>query len=214
MKEIMNLQELLNYHQKCVICQNELELACDFDKLYYMNLQPSLTNDGLKIKSEGSGRTIDYLFKLDGTFQYNNFYKKPFIINKKCKSCMHDFLKNENYANIKKIKTLNYLKSGTTINNIKSQGTFYSFAIYTNTLGTYEADILSDNIRYYNANEFWHLNTDFKKTDQDSATNLYHGKFNQSLTEIFKLSIPTVNVSNIKTKEQLINKFKLYTLFS
>ena len=72
--------------------------------------------------------------------------------------------------------------------------------------------MIREHLYWHDEEEFWHVNTYFR-TD---FTQVYHAKFDNTLDEVMRsgLKIPTANLKNVKTKDQLIEKLKLYTLFS
>jgi hypothetical protein len=214
----MNLQEALDYRNKCIICQREMNL-----KIYGVadHLKISKDDNGIKIGTTHKNG-VSYLFKYDGTYECKGFYSKPFLIKKSCPVCTS--IINNDKAILYKGRTAglttmsakdmsNFHSKFTAINNVKKQSCFYSFNLSHNPSGTYEVSLVFDNIRYSNKEEFWHLNTDFTRNENERSK-LHHAKFADTIDQILNLKLPAVNTINIKTKEQFISKFKLYTLFS
>jgi len=209
----MNLQEALDYRSKCIICQRDLVLKGSNESIV------TLSTEGLRVR-EGS----NYLFKYDGTYDRGKFYKKPALIKVQCPVCISDVMPAKAIkikgrsagmttmsAAISKFFEEDYMGARTTLDDLKKQGYCYKFECAVDNAGKYEVKLLSEYIRYCNKEEFWHLNTNF---NDDSKTDLHHGRYENTLNGMLTLHLPAVNTSNIKTKEQFISKFKLYTLFS
>jgi hypothetical protein len=219
----MNLQEALDYRDKCLICQRELVLKGDNESIV------TTSEVGLRVRA-GS----DYLFKYDGTYERGKFYKKPAIIKKQCPVCVSNvtpakkiivksrsvgmtsmnaaMTKYFGYSGTTSGTTINSTSAKTTLDDLKKQGYSYTFECVVDNAGKYEVKLLSEYIRYCTKEEFWHLNTNFK--DNDYKTTLHHARYENNLDNMLTLHLPLVNTNNIKTKEQFIGKFKLYTLFS
>jgi hypothetical protein len=211
----MNLQEALDYRSKCVICQRDLVLKGDGESIV------TTSEVGVRVRA-GS----DYLFKYDGTYERGKFFKKPSIIKKQCPVCISDVtparkilvkgrsagMTSMSHAIAKHFAGIDYGTVKTTLDDVKKQGYSYKFECIVDNIGRYEVKLLSEYIRYCTKKEFWHLNTNFK--DDDSKTDLHHGRYENNLDSILSLHLPAVNTSNIKTKEQFVSKFKIYTLFS
>ena len=60
----MNLQEILNYRNKCLICQKDMIL----NNKELVNLKVTIESDGLMIR-HGKDKDRYTLFKFDGTFE-------------------------------------------------------------------------------------------------------------------------------------------------
>lgn len=151
-------------------------------------------DSGVKIRSvhkEG----VNLSFGFDGKYERNKrsyvIYSKPINFIKSCPDHNDD-------STITSIKTSNKLACK------------YSFFAAGNCEGTYDIDMHSEAIHYHDNEAFWHVNTFF----QSEQSLIYHARFKDKIDQTICLSVPTINLSNIKNKEQFLNKIKLYSLFS
>ena len=210
------MNKLLNYRNNCIICQKEMVLKYDGDH----KLKITASENGLKITGAKSG--IRYLFKPDGTYTigkvWNSIYSKPIKIIKECPDCSSkvivgriDRLKKRGSGLSSLTKAIVSSLGIATIDNVKENYYSYSFVIDYG-LGVYSTKLMSEDIRHCNAEEFWHLSSDFRR-DEDQITSLYHGKFNGRLDSVLSLSLPAVNTASISSAEQFVEKFRLYTVF-
>ncbi len=210
----MNLQEILSYRDRCIHCDRELVMRIK----RYPKLLINIDKEGLKI---GSGRKNGvYLnFGFDGTYERNKrdyeIHKRPVIIQRRCQS--HPMIDAERgYIVPSKQKNVGpgamvsgpYL--GTTINTMYNTVCQYDFMLYGDSQGNYDAKLASDFIFWHDSTEFWHTNTYFTNEE----THLYHGRYEQKLEEVLRQVLPAMNLRNVKTKDQFIQKLKLYNLFS
>ena len=188
----MSLQEILNYRNECVHCARPLVMHIDgYPKLFIEQ-----HDDKLSIKSnKTNGVFLDYHF--DGKYERNKrtyeIHKEPVYIRKYCHFHM---------PRLKEYK-------GTSINDIKEISCGYNFSLYGHD-GSYEADMEYECICWHDDVEFWALDT-FHSED---ATEIYHGLYSKKISDMMRLELPIMNLVNVKTQEQWLNKLKLYTLFS
>lgn len=215
----MDLQQLLDYREKCIICQKTM--------IYKFaggpRLKVSPTSKGLQIRS-GHKHGIRYHFKFDGTYtrgiKWYDIYAAPIGVTKHCPTCRSDVspgtlgsiirLKSRSVGMTTMTGALTtYMNAHSSLDNIKKQGCSYSFYFYGDSKGNYDIKQTTEYIRYCNDEEFYHINTDFMK-----GSTLHHARFEDNLADTLTLHIPVANMSAVKNIDQLINKFKLYTLFS
>lgn len=211
----MNLQEILDYRHQCALCQKEMVY-----KIQDQKITVTIVENGVLLKSKNK-KGIRQLYRLDGTYEGNPYCLRNIIIHKECPIHPASGAFPNSTIRLKPRSVgaatmaaalLNYF-NGTTLDNLKTQACFYSFEIGCNINGTYTCSLLAESIRYYDKEEFWSLYTDFASTTEDKCS-LNHGKFYAKISDMLSLHIPPVNTSNIKSPEQFIKKFKLYTLFS
>lgn len=199
----MDLQHLLNYREKCIICQSDLVLNFKGD----FSLKIKNTEKGLRVYSNYSGG-INYLFKKDGTYsrsrKFYRFYNKPLTIHKSCVNC---YLLDKSNPPLDE-------QEGTTLFNTKQNR--YSYAIIIDCdlkSKQYVAKLLSEKIKFANDEEFMHLDTNYTRPYND-MTNLCRGKFSDTIGSIMTLNLPAIDISNISNLDQYIAKYNIYTLFS
>jgi hypothetical protein len=205
----MNLKEAVNYHSKCIICQTDLNL----ESLDLAGVSIYSDTNGIKVLA---GDTHSCYFKFDGTYEkmkrWNNIYAKPLYVNACCPIC---------YPSIdvkgvrKKIRYKSRSFGLTTIAQAKDFMHAYQFEIYGEEDKTFNVYLKTEDIKFYDEQYFYHVSTNFEV----NATYLMRGpipnEFN--LAEMHNthiINLPAINTSKINNREQLINKIKLYNLFS
>ena len=218
----MNLQEVLDYRKKCIICQKTLVLKHETNT----TLSHSIDETGLKIFSSHK-KGVFYLFCFDGKLikgkrEFGVGYKTPFHFIKECPSCKPIRKEATTYLNPASISISSRSVGATTIGlavdqyhttleNIKSYGCNYRFTLNCGKIEQgYSVQMESEIIRYPSNEAFYHIHTDFIKDE----TILNHGFYNDVLPQTLQLKASGKNISRLKTKEDLIEKFKLYSLFS
>jgi hypothetical protein len=221
----MNLQEILNYRNKCLICQREMVLGYTGTP----KLKVSNTTKGLRISSSHKDG-IKFLLNPDGTYQrgerwYDIYDSCMILLTKSCPVCYSSIyppnsLNSKNPVIIMKLRSVgatsmagavnSYFQSGGAFfDSIKKQSCFYSFTVDMDGQSNYQTTLTMECIRYCDSVQFWHANTDFSK-----GTTLYNAEFTDKLEDMLSLHLPIVNMSNIKDTDEFVNKFKIYSLFS
>src|ERR1700686_3715585 len=103
------------------------------------------------------------------------------------------------------------MTSASTFDNIKNKQCFYSFNLCLTMNKTFEVLMENDVIRYYDDNQFYHINTSY----EFNSSTLYHSTFDKPLQDIFTLTLPNViNLNNVKTIDNFIDKCKLLMIMS
>lgn len=225
----MNLQEVLDYRTNCIICQKEMIIQLEPKKTW-----TSIKPEGLKIKtSKTSGY---FLFGFDGKFSRNNqkpgaYHKFPLLFTKRCPTCNPRNKKGNSKkgANIPppatrpiKLKSrsvgpttmvqtiISHFQNSPSIDNIKNVSCYYTFSLEMKSQDEYDIKLMNEQIRYPSEEAFHHVYTDFVK----NKTSLSYGFFNKSIYDVLHLESTSKMLNQIKTKEDLMSKFKLYQLFS
>ena len=201
----MNLQEILSYRDKCIHCQQPLQMRV----VRYPKLSINETDEGLKIQSSHKGG-IYLLFKIDGTFDRNKrdykIHSEPVHIQKHCP--IH-ILKEGPVTAIKGNPP--YVRArDTTLDNLRELTCQYEFFLFGDDKGNYVTSLHTEFLHYNTSKAFWHLNTWFGI----KTTRIYSGGFHQKMTEMLQLKLPAMNAKSVQNPEQLISKIKMYTLFS
>lgn len=189
----MNLQEILNYRNNCLHCGRPLVMHVDG----YPKLIIGQDSDKLFIKSnKPNGVFLNYHF--DGSFERNKrtykIHTGTVFINKYC----HFHMPNREEF------------KGKTINDIKEISDAQQFSLSINSDNTYNVALEYDGVSCHDDVELWALDT----FHSDNITHIYHGFYSKTIGEMLHLKLPIVNLSSIKTKEQFLNKMKLYALLS
>lgn len=218
----MNLQEILNYRHKCIICQRDMILKyTGIPKLKVSN-----TVKGLRISS-GHKHGIKFLLNNDGTYTrgerwYDIYDSCMLLLTKSCPICYSTtlpqasapvFIKGRSVgATTSMASAINsYLQSsGIFFDSIKKQSCFYSFIIDMDGNHNYETKLVAECVKYCDDSQFWHTNTNFN----DGTTTLYNAEFTDKIEDMLFLTLPAVNMTNIKSADQFLSKIKLYTIFS
>ncbi len=219
----MNLQEILSYRNECIHCDRPLVMRIT----KYPKLSITQNDGGLKIRS-GHKDGVYLNFKFDGTYERNKrdykIHAGPVHIVKRCN--FHPLIGQQatppGNGNIIKLKSRsigattmssaldNYFSSS--INSLKTLTCQYDFSLFGDSQGNYACNMTREYLYWHDEEEFWHVNTHFGA----DFTQIYHSTFENTLDDVMRggLKIPAANLKGVKNKDQLIEKLKLYTLFS
>jgi hypothetical protein len=219
----MDLQQILSHRDYCILCQKKL--------IYFIPQYPKLKfhtdEKGFHIRSDSkSGIAIDLNY--DGTYHRNKrnykIYKEPITIIKGCQECYQISQTPPKDKSGKLISrpiamtsiamkpTTLPMSFHTSLGNIKSKECAYAFSFYfMGDNSSYNIHLQYDVIRHYDEEEFYHLDTSyFTKT-----STMHHASFEKTLDQIFTLRLPNiVNLSNVKTTDQYLNKCRTIMTFS
>jgi hypothetical protein len=211
----MDLKEILNYRNNCIICKNKMVYVIK----NYPNLVFKTDKKGFHINSGNnflpkSGIQLDFNF--DGSFYRNKrnykIYTEPLQIVKMCRTCpvpAIDFtyknflLKSTNPIGL----TNSFIAS---LNNVKNLECFYTFQL-TGGVDIYSRHINYDIIRYHDKDSFYHVELSYLT----NSSILYYGNFHNKVDDILIIHIPSiVSLANINSIEDFIKKYKLLITFS
>lgn len=216
----MKLQDILSYRDRCIHCDRALVMRI----AKYPKLSINASDTGLKIRS-GHKDGVYLNFKFDGLYERNKrdyvIHNGPVFIEKRC-----NFHPLRALISYKTVPAPIILKSrsvgattmasaisshfGSNLDSLKDITCTHEFSLFGDSQGNYDVNLTSEFIYLNDGNEFWHVNTWF----DTNKTQIYHGTFEQSIDDIMILKIPAIKLGNVKNKDQLIEKLKLYTLFS
>lgn len=217
----MDLKDIIDRRNNCLICGSQMNYYIpDYPKLQF-----SIFEKGLRIHS-GHNRGIMMLFSFDGTYQRNKrhyaIYNSPITITKKCDICSANcepaldekIAKSIRFSTLFAIKNRSLSLPGTNytnINNMKNKECYYTFQLMGGAEGDYGCNLKHETVRYHNEEAFWHVDTSFI-TD---STIIHHSNFDARLDQIMMLRIPAaMNLNNLKTPQQLIDKCQMYVTMS
>jgi hypothetical protein len=176
----------------------------------YPKLSITQNDGGLKIRS-GHKDGVYLNFGFDGKYERNKrnykIYAGPVYIQKRCN--FHPLIGKGSIPVILKPRSIG-IATGTTLDNMTDTSCQYEFSLFGDSQGNYGANMTAEYLYWHDDKEFWHVNTYFSP----GYTMLYHASFEQKLDDVLRLKIPAANLKNVKNKDQLIEKMKLYTLFS
>jgi hypothetical protein len=100
-------------------------------------------------------------------------------------------------------------------NFLKSQY-YYTFSIYDVKGGKYDCELETEYAKYIESEKFYHVYIDLKKATSACRIGSCNGK--ETLAKIIgginNLKVPHLDISNMTDIHQLLDKLKLYNLFS
>lgn len=202
----MNLLEAIHHRDDCVICGKPMKIKL-INSTYRNKLTINVTDEGLKIRS-GHKDGVYLNFKFDGSYERNKrnykIYTSPVFIEKMCNLHPH----GSEQPIIRKVRSP--VTVGSTIDNLKELSCHFSFTLFGDSSGQYDVSLHTEKIHYFNHEEFWHVNVWYNS----DHTAIHNAKFDDKLEKMLTLRLPAVDLKNVKNIEQLIDKVKLYTLFS
>jgi len=206
----MNLQEILSYRDRCIHCDRPLTMRIE----KYPKLSITQNDGGLRIRS-GHKDGVYLNFGFDGKYERNKrnykIYAGPVFIQKRCN--FHPLMDNASIPVLLKTRTVGATTmayNGTTLDSTRNLTCQYQFTLFGDSQGNYDAKMHAEFLYWHDDDEFWHVNTWFGR----DSTQLYHARYEHTIGDVMRLAIPAANLKNVKNKDQLIEKIKLYTLFS
>lgn len=211
----MDLLSILNYHPKCLICQHELETKSPELAGITITQQP----DGLLVQAVL--RKIAVIFRYDGTYEklpyFGDLYLKPLRVLRECPNCIPSIIVDGKKTEVKlKSRAL----GPTTLFDVESLRFCYEFELFgtpnpsnQHIKGDYAVTLVREDIKYNDGTNFYQL-----LTNEEGESNLWYGSKNMSddnwYSKTCRLTVPTIDTSNLENMDQLINKMRVYNLFS
>jgi hypothetical protein len=161
-------------------------------------------DEGLRIHSKHpNGVYLNYNY--DGKFERNKrdykIHQEPVTIYK---GCPFHSIKNG------PISIISSAVGGTEIRTLKNLNCQYAFTLIQDHNGGFTSHLITEFLFYFNDEEFIHVNTWFHFDE----TRIYKAKFYSKIDEMLVLDLPATNMKAAQTIEQLVDKVKLFTLFS
>ena len=238
----MNLKEIIDYRERCIICQHQMKIHHLPEGDYALTC--FVKEKGFRARSK-SNKGVFYMFGFDGTLtkgkrDFGMGYKTPLSFMKECPYCKpikSRITDNKNiivkgrsvgmttlgaaYSSYSMGTSVGYTPTNymgfstpgngyTSIGNVKSYGCNYKFSLICGKDGNYVAALTDEMIRYPGENAFYHVHTNFV----EGSTTINYGLYTSPLDKILTIHTPSKTMNHVKTKEELIEKFKLYSLFS
>lgn len=206
----MNLADILKHRQVCLI-HNEEMAPFSFNS----RLALDIFEDGLMaIELEKKPPYKKAQFKHDGTFTKDKgmtkHFRAPFLVVMACAKCRYSPITPE-----KDGRSLGSLGMSMLMDIRKIQH-YYSFDLYADANGTYDGNLGKETIKYSKDDKFYHLDVDLKTKQANfkMGTCAGHDMLETLLEGLLDLKVPNVDTSKFTSIEQVIEKFKLYNLFS
>lgn len=205
----MNLQEILNYRDTCIHCGRPMVMGIK----NYPKLTISVVESGLRIRS-GHKNGVYLYFGFDGKYTRNKreykIYQQPVTIYKRCNWHTLKGMSGYPMPTITMMNNKPVLATpNTTLNSVKDTTCQYEFSLFGHK-EIYAAGLTAEFIYVHDDLEFWHTDTYFGA----NKTHVFHARFEHKLDDLMHLTLPAINLKNIKDNDQFIQKLKLYTLFS
>jgi hypothetical protein len=195
----MNLKEALSYRSKCIIHPES--------NLHPRSSSPAiieLNKDGLRANpNKNAVKSKILAFNYDGTFYPPGNYEC--IVYMQCDECVKTpILKN---------RSLGF----TTLQNISSNYYFYNLMLKSKLNDeNFDCYLIGESIKYVQNDKFYHIDFDIKEGKASCKMGDCRGDaiLDDMLNGMLSLDLPNLDMSRIWNTEQLVNKLKLYNLFS
>lgn len=193
----MKLQELKNYHSHCLVCSSELDTyVADVSQLNCW-----WTEQGLLVETRNMPESYSVRFNFDGTYTRNsknlNKYRGPLTVVRECPQC----------APVPNHRSF----ASTSVERLKDTRWAYAFTIYGDAHGNFDAIMIWQDIKVILGDNFYHVNTNWSANRSETLA----GNFKvDSLLSMINLTTAAINTSKLTTVTDLVNKLKIYNLFS
>jgi hypothetical protein len=200
---MMELKKLLEYHTECLICHGPLRIKSPDLDGPIISVKP----EGLSIKYSHNKRSI--IFKYDGTYEKHencaDWRSRPLSILIECPHC----IPKETKPKINRAAT-----SFSPLSALKVFKFYYQFDLYGGIENKYNAFFKKEFIKCYDEEYFYHLIT------SEEASFIWYGRMptqvkdNSYYNENCFSKVTPINTSKLTDINQLINKIKIYNIFS
>lgn len=204
----MNLEQALNYHKTCIICQKEMEIKSPD----LVGVHLTSNEDGLEVKT--GHKDIAVFFCYNGTYhkmkKWNPLYAKPLQVMVECPVCVPTIELEGTKVRVE------YKSRGigaTTLAHSKDLHFAYQFSLFGDDDGSFKASLDWEDIKFFNKRNFYHINTKF----ESSYTFFLHGRQDANRLggyDVDSMRLPSITTGGVSSIDQLLNKLKLYNVFS
>jgi len=212
-----------------MICDRKLEMK----SLDLAGVNITRTQEGLYVEVGSKDKDYAVYFKYDGSYErmkkWNSMYVRPLSILKECPKCIPkvDLVEDVVLTGIPKAPSTIILKArsvgmttmhgvmsqflvDTTLKSLKDKRCAYTFDLFGDAEGNFDCQLNWEDISFHTKREFHQIKTNFK----EDTTSIKSGAFNGTLDDIIRMNVPAVKTNTIPTTDKLIEKIKLYNLFS
>lgn len=203
----MDLQQILSHRDACFICQEKLIYSLPL----YPNLKYSTDSEGFHIRS-GHDRGIRMDFNFDGSYRRNkrnySIYKDVLRLRKICLNCF------DPTAGVAVNRKGSVYSTDLTPNNIGYKE--YSYCFNLEQQGDrYAVALTCETARYRGDEEFFHVYVNHGSYGHLPHSQLHHANLDKKIDDILNLRIPSaINLSNVNTVEEFVNKCRTIVNFS
>lgn len=205
----MNLQQVITHREKCVIHNLPMHIVSTSPGIMGVDSQPK----GLLITIKEASRRHEQFHKLflnyDGTyFQEGGLEiispQQNINMMARCVECQ--------IIPIVKGKPV----VATTILDLDTNSHFFTFSIKEVGQGRFDCSLQEEVFKFFDSGKFYHANANLIDGSGVLKMGTYDGKstLDQILESCMIFNMPKFDVSKISTINQLIEKIKLYNLFS
>lgn len=209
----MNIQELFDYRSRCLVHSQALKPYCPD--------VPTTRKDSIKIHQRGLSLCSHHKqdiygkpsltglnFRYDGTFDKNDACP-PWVINNTLRVYMIcDYCVAQP---IHKTRSMGY----TTLMQIRENQYYYTFELVGNEkTGTYEGLLEHEILKYTHEGKFYHIDAYLQTGHASVRMGSCDGNvsLDKMLNGFINISVPSL--TKMESLEQIVEKMKLYTLFS
>ncbi len=207
----MNLQELLSY-RKCCMIHGDLSLkpyCAGSGLIFHINAEGMSLSFNLLDKKDAhlSIKTrLIIKYNFDGTYEVfdRDFMGAQVIVYMVCDEC-------------RKEKGFNYNNGIATLNEIDQNKYFYNFLLdYKYGEDLYECHLVGEVVRHTRNEKFYHLSKNHVtgETDCKMGRNDPKAILDDMLKGMLNLKLPHMDLTKIRDIDHLVDKIKLYNLFS
>lgn len=200
----MNLDDVLNYRNRCLICNQQMELKA----LDLAGVRLQRTNAGLMLETSLVGQAVH--FNYDGTYKkmkhWNSLYVKPLNLLKECPTCLPEDLLARNNPIVYKSRSV----GATTLARFKEKRCAYTFNLFGDSEGNFDSNLEWEDIKFFQEDKFYQMKTQFS----DDSSEILMGSNAYGFDGLMRLSLPAIHIKNIGSAEEFIDKIKLFNLFS
>ena len=200
----MNLEEVLNYRNHCLICGQKMELKV----LDLAGVKLQQTDTGLMLETSLVSQAVHFNF--DGTYQkmkhWNSLYVKPLNLLKECPTCIPEDLMGRNNPIVYKPRSVGM----TTLARFKEKRCAYTFNLFGDSEGNFDSNLDWEDVKFFQEQKFYQMKTNFS----DDTSEILMGTNEYGFDGLLRMSLPALHIKNIGSTEQFIDKIKLFNLFS
>jgi hypothetical protein len=207
----MNLQELLSYRKCCMIHSDRPLRPYCAGTAMILDMTPaglSLSFRLLDRKADAvlSDKTMKILeYNFDGTYQiFDRSFIGEIIVYMMCDTC-----KQEN--------PISTFRDQTSLITLNSNKYFYNFKLdKVSDSELYDGHLIGEVVRYTRNKKFYHLNKNHVSGEADCkmGSSDLNAILDDMLRGMLNLKLPSMDLTRIRDIDHLVDKIKLYNLFS
>jgi hypothetical protein len=209
----MNLQEVLNRRSKCLVHEEPLR-PCIFPPSY-RNDQIRLDESGLHLYSHSQWDTwarpslTGLGFRYDGTYYRNSVCPSwiqdgALFVYMMCKTCAQIPTREKEtlgYISLMEVRTVQY---------------YYSFSLLPTIDDRYDILLDREKIKYVRDDKFYHIDIDLTTRRAFCGIGSCAGNIiiSDMISKMTNIKLPEMDLENVRDIDQLVEKLRIYNLFS